>query len=200
MEKPAKPMSRHKMTATMARIKLQGMSVIDKRTLAAQAVLGWQEDLIDDLGGAAAVSTAQKTLVELAVRTRLMLENVDAFIMRQPSLVNKAKRSIYPIVRERNSLANTLTNILAQLGLERRERDLGNIRQYLDERKEGGDEHHSGDERPEAVRADVPAEEGIPAEGESGQLGGVEGVFEQPVRASDEPGAGGDLPEAHTAE
>jgi hypothetical protein len=54
-----------------ARATVRGLRAIDKRTLAAQLRLAFRSDRLADLGGEAAVSTAQLCLVELAVRARL---------------------------------------------------------------------------------------------------------------------------------
>ena len=65
-----------------------------------------------------------KAIVETAVRTRLFLEHVDAYLLALPSLVNRQKRALLPIVRERIQLADALSRYLGQLGLERKARDL----------------------------------------------------------------------------
>jgi len=46
---------------------------------------------VQDLGGEEALSTQQRALVELAVRDRLLLESVDAWLLAQPQLVNGRK-------------------------------------------------------------------------------------------------------------
>jgi hypothetical protein len=58
-------------------LKVRGLQAIDRRTAAAQALLGWWKDLLDDLGDEAAVSAQQQALVEAAVRTRLYLDALD---------------------------------------------------------------------------------------------------------------------------
>jgi hypothetical protein len=62
-------------------VKVRGLQAIDRRTSAARALLGWRKDLLDDLGGETAVSAQQMALVEAAVRTRLYVDHVDAWIM-----------------------------------------------------------------------------------------------------------------------
>ncbi len=51
--------------------------------------------------------------------------------MRQPSLVDRRKRSLLPVVRERQSLANALVSYLTTLGLERKARDVTDLATYL---------------------------------------------------------------------
>ncbi len=160
----AKLGKRHGLNATKARIMVQGLSSIDKRTLAAQALLDWKESLVRDLGGPQAISTQEATLVEMAVRGRLIIEHVDAFILSQESLVNKKRRQIYPIVRERNTLVNTLANLLGQLGLAKREPPMKSLAEYLAEKDRRADEHTGEHERSEAVSEEVPAEEEVAVE------------------------------------
>jgi hypothetical protein len=64
-------------------VKVRGLQVIDRRTSAARALLGWRKDLLDDLGGETTVSAQQMALVEAAVRTRLYIDHVDAWIMER---------------------------------------------------------------------------------------------------------------------
>ena len=64
--------------------------------------------------------TQQAALIELAVRNKLMIDTVDNWILAQPSLVNKSKRAVLPVVLQRCQLADGLAKYLAMLGLERR--------------------------------------------------------------------------------
>jgi hypothetical protein len=42
--------SRHGLTALKARVKVRGLTAIDRRTAAAQALLAWRKELLADLG------------------------------------------------------------------------------------------------------------------------------------------------------
>jgi hypothetical protein len=96
------------------------------------ALRSWRSDLIEALGGEDVVSPQQRSLVELATRTHLMLESVDRFILGMPSLVNKSRRSIFAVVKERQQLADALARYLGQLGLERRARLTLSLRERLE--------------------------------------------------------------------
>lgn len=111
--------TRHGLTAPMARVKLSGLAAVDRRTAAARAMLEFRRELAEDLGGEGSLSTQQRTLVELAARARLMLDHVDAWILAQRSVVNARARSVLPIVRERQVLAEHLARLLGQLGISR---------------------------------------------------------------------------------
>ena len=91
---------------------------LDKRTTTGKALARWRQDLIDDLGGD--VSTQQDSIISLAVKTKLLLDSVDVWLLKQPSLIDKRKRALLPAVRERQTLADALARYMSMLGLERR--------------------------------------------------------------------------------
>jgi hypothetical protein len=86
-----------------------------------QELQAWRASLIADLGGDP--STAQVALIDLAVRSKLMVDSVDAYLLEMQSLVDKRHRRLWPVVRERQALVNALQAILRDLGLERRAKD-----------------------------------------------------------------------------
>jgi len=123
--------SRHGLRALMARVKVRGLGAIDRRTAAARALIAWRDDLITDLGGEKAISAQQRAIVELATRTRLYIDSIDAWLMGQPSLVNARKRAVLPVVRERTQLADALARYLIALGLERRVKPMLDLATYV---------------------------------------------------------------------
>ena len=64
-----------------------------------------------------------------------MLDSIDAWLLAQPSLVNKRKRALLPVVRERTQLADSLARHLSALGLERRGKPTQSLREYLVKRR-----------------------------------------------------------------
>ena len=139
---PRRPYARTGLNALKARVKVRGLQAIDRRTSAARALLDWRKDLLDDLGGEVAVSAQQMALVEVAVRTRLYVDHVDAWIMERGSLINAKRRSVYPIVRERQQLVDSLARLLGALGLERRQRPPIDLTAYLARRHGAPDPSH----------------------------------------------------------
>jgi hypothetical protein len=117
--------SRHGLNALKVAVKVRGLSAIDMRTAAAQSLVEWRNELLADLGGAPAVSAQRMAVVDMAVRTRLYIDHVDAFLLGQTSLVNRRSKSIVPILRERTQLVDSLARLLGQLGLDRVEKDGG---------------------------------------------------------------------------
>jgi hypothetical protein len=84
-----------------------GSNAIDKRTTLGKALGKWRADLVADLGGADAISTQESALVDLAVKSKLLLDSVDTWLLTQKSLVNAKKKTILPVVRERQTLSRT---------------------------------------------------------------------------------------------
>jgi hypothetical protein len=138
----ARGRQRHGLTAVKRVIAALGSRTIDQaidaRTSLGRALAAWRRDLTADLGGAEHVSTQQAAVIELAVRTRLMLDSVDAFILTMPSLVNKRRRVLFPVVLQRQSLARDLAHFLGLLGLARRPPKPVDLSRYLAERYASG--------------------------------------------------------------
>jgi hypothetical protein len=104
-----------------------------------EALRAWRDDLVEALGGRETTSPQKCALVEVATRTHLMLESVDSYILAMPSLVNKSKRQLFAVVRERTQLADALARYLAMLGLDRvppRQKTLMEVLRERDEAKQ----------------------------------------------------------------
>jgi len=98
-EKPPRPYSRHGLNALKARVKVRGLQAIDRRSAAARALLAWRRELVEDLGGAGAISAQERAVVDLAAQTKLILDSADAWLLGQLTLVNARRRSLLPVVR-----------------------------------------------------------------------------------------------------
>ena len=114
-----------------------GEHAIDRRTTLGKALAQWRTDLVQDLGGPDAVSTQELAVVDLAVKTKLLLDSVDAWLLTQPSLVNARKRTLLPVVLQRQQLADALARYLVLLGLKRRQAPVASLDAYLATRKSG---------------------------------------------------------------
>ena len=97
-----------------------GNRTIDGRSPAAVALRKWRLAIIEDLGGYDAISTQQEALIDLACKSKLLVDSVDNWLLTQESLINKRKRSLLPVVLQRQQLADGLARYLGQLGLERK--------------------------------------------------------------------------------
>ena len=98
------------------------------------ALKAWKADLVADLGGEEAVSTQERAVVDMSVRTHLMLESVDRWLLQQPSLVNKSRRQLFPVVLQRQQLADALARYMNQLGLKRRAKPVQSLTTYIEDR------------------------------------------------------------------
>jgi len=107
--------------------------VIDGRSRVAHALDHFRNDLIRDLGGPEAVTQQQRVIVDLAVRTHLMVQSIDNYILNLDYLVQRKKKALWPVVRERTVLADSLARYMSMLGLERREKLVPSLEKYLQE-------------------------------------------------------------------
>lgn len=58
-------------------------------------------------------------MIDLCVKSKLLLDSIDAWLLTQPTLINKRKKTLLPVVRERQTLADGLARYLTTLGLDR---------------------------------------------------------------------------------
>lgn len=58
-----------------------GRRAIDKRTRTGKALAAWSRELIADMGGPANISVQQKTLVDLVVKQKLIVDTIDAWLL-----------------------------------------------------------------------------------------------------------------------
>jgi hypothetical protein len=114
----------HTMRRALTKLTTQGL---DGRSRVAVAVKRFRQDLVDDLGGDP--SRAQLAIVETASRTWLMLTSVDDWLQRQPSIVNARKKTLLPVLLQRQALADSLLRHLTALGLERKAKAIPDVRQ-----------------------------------------------------------------------
>ena len=142
-------------------------SAMDGRTTEAREVAEWVGDLVADLGGNDNLSTQKKTVVSLAGQTVLQLARVDSFLARMPSLVHRKRRQLYPIVLQRQTLVNTLRQLLGDLGLERRAKDVGSLADYLREKAANAPPTHAATTTA-ALPQSTPADAAAPAQRSEG--------------------------------
>lgn len=117
---PSPSQEQHGLRRLKAAVKVLGSRAIDGRTTLGKALGQWRNELIADLGGPDAVSVQEQAIVDLAVKTKLLLDSIDAWLLVQPSLVDKRRRGVLPVVLQRQALADALARYMAQLGLKRR--------------------------------------------------------------------------------
>jgi hypothetical protein len=151
-QKARREYSKHGLTLLKRAVNGLGNRVIDRRTATGKALTKWRADLIEDLGGD--VSTQQSALVDLCVKSKLILDSIDTWILGQPSLINARKKSLFPVVIQRQTLADGLARYLAQLGLARRTKV-----QTLAELLDGPDDDETQTAAPSRVNGNGKSEE-----------------------------------------
>ncbi len=114
-----------------AAIRKHGSRALDRRTSLSKSLDRWRDELVSDLGGTEQVSTQQRAIINVAVKTKLLLDSIDAWLLQQPSLINHRKRSVHPAVTQRTQLADSLIKSLSLLGLEKKSRPPLSLSDYL---------------------------------------------------------------------
>ena len=105
-------------------------SQIDGRSALAQAMASYQADLVSSLGGAENLSAQEMTVVEMAARDWLLLQDIDAYLL-QVGTFNRKKRQAYPLLASRIQISESLTNKLKALGLSRRAKPVSTLASLL---------------------------------------------------------------------
>lgn len=96
-----------------------------------EALKAWKQAIIEDLGGEHEVSAMELSVIELATKTHLLLASVDRFLLGQKSLINKSKRQLFPIVVQRQVLADALSAYMKQLGMKKKAKPVLSLSDYL---------------------------------------------------------------------
>lgn len=130
-KKPKRYYTKHGLTTLKKAVRVLGGRAIDRRTALGRALEDWRHSIIQDLGGVDQTSTQQRQVIDLAVKTKLILDSIDAYLVKQPSLVNHRKRMVLPVVLQRGQIADSLARYMIQLGLERKAKVLPSLSEYL---------------------------------------------------------------------
>jgi len=126
-----RPYQRHGLTTLQAALKEAGTGEawMDRLGEVGVELRQWRAALITDLGGGSEISAMERSIVDLATQTYVMLSSVDRFLIEQPSLINKSRR--VPVVQQRQALADALARYMGQLGLKKRSRPVGTLASLL---------------------------------------------------------------------
>ena len=114
------------------------MGKLDRRYRVFRVLAEWRSELIRDLGGQENLSTQQVAIVDLVAKSKLLVDSLDAWLLKQPSLINARKKSVLPVLRERQQLVDSLARILGQLGLERKAKPVPALSEYLESKYQAG--------------------------------------------------------------
>jgi hypothetical protein len=145
-QKPPRHYTRHGLHALKGALKTVGSedSWIKDLGEVGEALQAWRDAIITDLGGEQNISAMEQSIVEMATKTHLLLSSIDRFLLEQDSLVHKSKRQLFPVVLQRQQLADSLARYMNQLGLKRRVKPATSLSDYV-ARKQPKTENAKGD-------------------------------------------------------
>ncbi len=137
-KKPARGYTKHGLHSLKRAVCGFDMGKLDRRYRVFRVLAEWRSELIRDLGGQENLSTQQVAIVDLVAKSKLLVDSLDAWLLKQPSLINARKKSVLPVLRERQQLVDSLARILGQLGLERKAKPVPALSEYLDANYKAG--------------------------------------------------------------
>lgn len=110
------------------------------------ALKKFRADLLADLGGEDNMSTQQRCIIDKIIPGEMIISSLDAWILVQPSLINKRKKALHPIVLQRQQLVESQARLFSMLGLERRHKvkTIGEILSHDDSKPSHGMEQGNG--------------------------------------------------------
>ncbi len=155
------PKMKHGLKALQGRVRARGIEdAVDRRSSGYRSMAAFRDCLIEDLGED--LSTQKAALVDLASRCWLYLSQVDSWLMSQPSILQGRGRqkTLLPVLRERQQLASHFESLMSRLGLEKREKNITDLKSYVEARY-GAEE-----------ASPIEAEDQTTDDGESGASGG----------------------------
>ena len=120
---------RHGLFSLKRSLKERGLPALDQRTAFARELAAIKRGIASDLGDD--LTTAQEAVLEAVVGGRAYLRIVDATLATHPEwIVNRRRRALAPLVKERAVLADSVLRGLQTLGLKRVPREVGSLRTY----------------------------------------------------------------------
>src|SRR5215831_979393 len=89
-------------------------------------------ELLNHCGGEHLASVVRRRLIECVVFTQYQLDCLDLYLVELgPRIVNRCKRTLIPIVHERDALGSTLTKLYDQLGLDPTKPPIPTLAEYM---------------------------------------------------------------------
>lgn len=130
-KKPRRSYQSHGFTGQLRGRYTADRGQIDGRSALGRALAEWEGELIESLGGADSISPQERVLIEMCAKDYMLLSSIDAWLLRQPSLIHSKKRQVYPIVQQRAQLADSLTKRLQALGLKKKAKPTRTLSELL---------------------------------------------------------------------
>src|SRR5215510_4632778 len=111
-QEAARTYSKHGLNTLRKTLNYSGNALTSRRYKLGRLLWEWRQELVRDVGGETSISTQQIAVIDLAVKTKLLLDSIDAWLLTQPSLIDKRRRALLPVVRERQALADALARYM----------------------------------------------------------------------------------------
>jgi len=138
--KPYRPQQKHGFNTMKRALSQLGNRALEGRSEAAKTLAEWRERLIADLGGD--VSTQQSAIIDLVIKSKIILDSIDVWLLSQKSIINHRKRTLFPVVMQRQAIAAEFRAALKDLGLERRAKETNWIEELNKEAHHDSDSLH----------------------------------------------------------
>jgi hypothetical protein len=101
---------------------------IDGRSDIGRALRRAYADLVTQLGGPDEVTPAMAILIEQAAVKLIITQSVGEWLLSQSTLVDVDRKALIPVVLQHDQLQGTLARLLSQVGLERKAKQVEDIR------------------------------------------------------------------------
>ncbi|HEY7249102.1 MAG TPA: hypothetical protein VIG37_01295 [Methylomirabilota bacterium] len=98
---------------------LRGFVRIDRRSLAARGVLKWQQQIVAECGGEAALTPIRRARIETASRTKLLLDHIDSHLLEPRTLFarkGRLRKDVRSLLDLRQRMAADFERALAAIG------------------------------------------------------------------------------------
>jgi hypothetical protein len=115
--------------APKALVKRISLLTLDRRTALGKAVQHWRAALLRDLSGGMPLSAQRTAIVDIAVRSKLIIDSIDHWLLSQRSIVDKRRRTLIAALKERQQLVDSFVRCLQAVGLEQRTHPFERFRQ-----------------------------------------------------------------------
>jgi hypothetical protein len=107
------------MDARKTAVMLRGFVKVDRRSAAARGVLKWQQQVVAELGGEAALTPIRRARIETASRTKLLLDHIDSHLLEPRTLFarkGRLRKEMRPLLDLRQRMAADFERGLAAIG------------------------------------------------------------------------------------
>jgi len=99
---------------------LRGLAVLDRRSQTTRELLRWRAAITAELGGGDRLTELQRTRIDTASRTKVLLDHIDAQLLEHQSLFaskGRLRKEVRGLLQLRQSMADAFDRVLRELGI-----------------------------------------------------------------------------------